>query len=281
MQTLTPTELHVTTGSGTELEYLDSAEDRGTRRVIVLVHGTGGSATQHFGFLHPILANKQRVVSVSLSDPGTPTLELDQLVEQVLAVVDAITGDAQITLLGYSLGAVVAARAAALHPDRFASLVLVCGWARSDTQLMMRNRVLRTLIEEDSAALGDYWAFTAFSRSFLLARSPEELSAIVGRIGFSPFTRKQIALNGRIDIEESLPAIACPTLVVSCSHDIMVPPQHSTFLWAAIADARLASIDSGHAVVAERPAQLCALVQEFAEHPHRYAAGTRVLQHQP
>ena len=64
------------------------------------------------------------------------------------------------------------------------------------------------------------------------------------------------------------------TLVVGCTQDQMVPRTHSLQLFGAIDDARYTEIDSGHAVVFERPAELLRLVDTFLRQPSASAAGS-------
>ena len=49
---------------GATVRYYDSIETRGSRNPIVLIHGTTGSTAVHFEFLYPMLATRQRVVSI-------------------------------------------------------------------------------------------------------------------------------------------------------------------------------------------------------------------------
>src|ERR1700722_10791659 len=94
---------------GVEVEYFTRGEDTG-RAPLVMIHGTAGSVESHFGYLFPMLAHRQQVVAMNLADPSG-ALEIDALVDQVQAVIDASVPGQRITLLGYSLGAVVAAAA--------------------------------------------------------------------------------------------------------------------------------------------------------------------------
>ena len=75
------------TVNGVEITYYDSEDTRNhPDDVLVMVHGTAGSTAAHFGFLYPVLASRQRVVSIDWSqvDPDR-RLELEDLVEQVTA----------------------------------------------------------------------------------------------------------------------------------------------------------------------------------------------------
>ena len=102
---------------GVPVTYHSAGQDDGRRGdaqrpVLVMVHGSTGSTDSHYGFLFPMLGFRQRVVSVDLAQPLTDALSLAQLVAQVGAVIDVVRGQSggrPVSLMGYSLGAVVAA----------------------------------------------------------------------------------------------------------------------------------------------------------------------------
>ncbi|MEU6578134.1 alpha/beta hydrolase [Streptomyces sp. NPDC046805] len=267
---------------GVEVRYFDSSPEyvagEHDRDPIVLVHGTGGSTKAHYGFAFPLLAARQRVVALDFAQPVPTggTLTLEHLEAQVAAVIEEVLPGRAVTLVGYSLGAVVAATVAARHSELVRNLVLVAGWMKTDTQQELRNKVWRRLREEGSSALSEYMAFCAFGGPFLAARTFEELAPAFAAFGPNGFGDLQMELNRAIDISDLVPAIKATTLVIGCTHDQMVPKRHSKALFGSIPDARYTEIESGHAVVAERPAQLVQVIDQFIEEPSRHAAGAIV-----
>lgn len=271
------------TVDGVEVRYFDSAPEHSVagaddRDPVVLVHGTGGSTQAHYGFVFPLLAARQRVVALDFAQPvpAGGTLTLEHLKAQVAAVIEKVLPGRTVTLVGYSLGAVVAATVAARHSELVRNLVLVAGWMKTDTQQELRNKVWRRLREEGSSALSEYMAFCAFGGPFLAARSFEELAPAFAAFGPNGFGDLQMELNRAIDISDLIPAIKATTLVIGCTHDQMVPKRHSKALFGSIPDARYTEIESGHAVVAERPGQLVQVIDQFIEEPSRHAAGAIV-----
>jgi pimeloyl-ACP methyl ester carboxylesterase len=265
---------------GAEVRTYDSQDDRGREDVLVLVHGTAGSTQSHFGFLFPILAAKQRVVSIDWAPPAHQgPLELDALAAQVAGAIEQLLPGRSVVLLGYSLGAVVAASLAAARPELVERLILVSGWMRTDLQQLLRNDVWWELREAaqrtgDDQALRSYSTFCAFGGPFLAAQTREAMAPGMAAMRFDAFGDAQMELNRRIDIVEQAHVITAPTLVVGCTHDQMVPIRHQKALFGAIEDARFAEIASGHAVVFERPSELSFHIQRFMDAPGEHPAGS-------
>lgn len=258
---------------GTTVRFYDSGRGAPGRPPLVLLHGTGGSAQASFWALYPMLAFEHRVITFDFAtELGAEPLTLDRLVGQARAVIKQRT-ETPVAVLGYSLGAVVAAKLAAEHPRLLDTLVLVAGWAKTDAQQRLRNRVWRLLYESQHPSLPEFMAFTAHSQPFLTARTAEEVDQIVEKLRTGPDRSALMRLNREIDIGSCLPYIRARTLVVGATFDQMVPIQHSRLLFGGIADARFAEIPAGHAVVHERPAELFWLLHTFLTDPHAHPAG--------
>lgn len=251
------------------------------RLPLIMVHGTSGNTQSHFGYLFPMLATRQRVISIDLSPPAGTDLSLAQLAAQVHAVAEQRLAGQAYTLLGYSLGAVIAAFLAGTQPQAIRQLVLVAGWMQTDNQQRLRNDIWRTLRDTQSPALQAFGAFCAFSQRFLAGRALDDVLAAAAQVPSDAFVARQMALNASIDIRAQVAAIRATTLIVGCTHDQMVPCSHSQQLFGAIEDARYAEIASGHAVVYERPAELFQLIDNFTRAPQAHPSGTRIAPPRP
>jgi pimeloyl-ACP methyl ester carboxylesterase len=229
-----------------------------------------------------MLAVRHRVISIDLANPVKPdeALELEHIEAQVLAVMDEAAPGQKVTLLGFSLGAVVAAFAAARHPDRIANLVLLAGWVKTDLKQTLFNRVWHALRKANSPQLDDYTIYAAFGSPFLSSKTFADLAGGAA-MPLDDFVDKQMELNSRVDISDLVPQIRATTLVIACTQDTMVPVHHCRALFGMIEDARYAEVDSGHAVVFERPAEVLRLVDNFARDPLAYPAGSIIPEIKP
>ncbi|WP_072803257.1 alpha/beta fold hydrolase [Rhodococcoides yunnanense] len=268
---------------GAEVHYFVSGTPHPTRPPLVLIHGTGGSTATHFAMLFPMIATRQQVISLDFAEPAdVNALALEHLENQVSAVVDAVLPSGPIAVLGYSLGAVVAASYAAHHPGRVRSLVLVAGWIKTDNQQILRNDLYRVLrAAGDPEAMKAYSRLFAFAAPYVAKRTPAEMDVVAPPGKPSNFGALQMELNRIVDISDRVSDIASTTLIVGGTHDLMVPRHHSLALFGAIADARYTEIAAGHSVLVERPAELLSITQTFLAKAHRHPAGAVIAPAQP
>lgn len=246
------------------------AGDSGPQPDLLLIHGTGGTARSNWEHLAPGLTDGRRVIAPDLAGSGATTdhggrLELPELVAQAGAAADD-AGAQRYDVVGFSLGAAVAAALAATHPERVRRLVLIGGWASSaDGRAQLLFGLWHHLHRTDPGALARLFTLTGFSAPFLAKRPPQVVERMVERTlaTLPPGIGRQAELDGRLDLTALLPSITAPTLVVAGTHDAMVPPAGSGALAAAIAGAQYLELDSGHLVLFEQPAALTDAISRF------------------
>jgi pimeloyl-ACP methyl ester carboxylesterase len=262
---------------GVEVRYYDTGSSGDGSSPVVLLHGTGGTGPTHFRTLYPMLAARHRVIALDFSDvaPGE-ALAVEHLVLQTAAVIQERTPHRPAHVVGYSLGAVVAASLAADHPVLVDSLVLVAGWMRTDSQQLLRNSLWQKLFETDEEALKEFMTLMSYGSRFLASKPYDDVRALIRNRALLDGIKGQMELNRTIDISSKVSLISAPTLVIGATYDHMVPMRHSQLLHGAIENARLAEIPSGHAVPIERPAHLFKLIDDFIADPAALPAGALV-----
>ncbi|MET8622269.1 alpha/beta hydrolase [Kitasatospora sp. NPDC004669] len=234
---------------------------------LVLVHGTGpgsgmwdgllDSFTDRYTVLLPDLSGSEAAV-----DDGAP-LTLETLAEQVNAVI-ADAGRGPVDLLGFSLGAVVATAAAALHPDRVRRLVAAAGWISAEEDEYLRLSLATWLsLADHPEAFGRYATLTAFSRGFLNRIGRPAVEANTAYMRPTPGTLRHIALDLDLDLTPLLPRVQAPTLVIGCTQDATVPVENPRRLHAALPTSGYAEFDTGHIVLAEQPEAFTKTVRDF------------------
>ncbi|CAL9464775.1 Putative non-heme bromoperoxidase BpoC [Actinosynnema sp. ALI-1.44] len=244
----------------------------GSGPALTLVHGTGGDADKVFGHVTGHFSGSRTVIRPNLSgsgatvDDGRP-LSVDLLADQVTAATrDAVPGP--VDLLGFSLGAAVAAAVAARHPELVRRLVLVAGW--SDTT-GPRDRFYfetwRRLLDTDRDLLKRFSALTGYGPAALDHFGHDGLNHYLADPWPPAGIARQIDLGRDLDIRPLLPAIQAPTLVIGFGRDAMVPVEGSHRLHEQIAGSRFAEIpDQGHMDWFVRPGPLLELVDDFLDH---------------
>jgi pimeloyl-ACP methyl ester carboxylesterase len=234
---------------------------------LVLLHGVTGDGHSHFGHLADHFADRRRVVLPDYAGSGTSTvpdgpLSLDLLVDEVASAVRH-SSSTPIDLAGFSLGAVVAAATTAAHPELVRRLVLIAGWASSDEA---RHQLLfdtwAKLETADPELFARFGPLLAFEPAFLNGLGRQGLDEILSA-GLPAATGRQLDLSLRVDLRDRLRRIEAPTLVIGCTRDHLVPVAHARALHDAIAGSHYAEIDSGHAVIFERPDELVKRVRDF------------------
>ncbi|MFJ9693258.1 alpha/beta fold hydrolase [Kitasatospora sp. NPDC101183] len=246
----------------------------GSGPALVLVHGTGtgGDAwaaqvealKDRFTVLTPDLSGSGATV-----DHGGP-LTLDDLVAEVLAVADHAGLDA-FHLAGHSLGAVVALRLAAEHPERVRSVVSHAGWAHTDERMTTDFRYCLDLLRTDAefgtslvpqmfplATLGPrYWEATD-------AASHEKLVQQIAQNG-QPGTARQFEVGLTVDIRPLLGRITAPALVFASTHDRVCGANQQALLREGVPGASYAEIDAGHNALGEDPDGFAAVLGSFLD----------------
>jgi pimeloyl-ACP methyl ester carboxylesterase len=238
---------------------------------LVLVHGTAFGAEGTWGHLVDQFTEHRTVVRPNFAGSDETTddggdLTIEALAEQVAAAAEA-AAEGPVDLVGFSLGAVVAAAVAARRPDLVRRLVLVAGWTGPDDEYMRNVMTVWRRMADDVEAFGRFGTLTAFSRSFLNMIGSAEVDKIAMGNKPTPGALRQIEFNLRVDIRELLPKIQAETLVIGCTLDATVPVDNARDLHAAIEGSGYAEIESGHVVLFEQPAEFVKLVKDFIDKP--------------
>ncbi len=238
-------------------------EDLGSGAPALLIHGFAGTARAHFAPLIAALEPEYRVIAPDLSGHGRSAHIARQVdarlhhadAADLLAQVDALALP-QVNLIGYSDGAEAAIILAALLGERARSMTIWGVSGRTPPQPIValyadppaRIRSWPALRDELERLHG---AGTALSMLTRWAAAMEDLRAVGGNIN-----------------DEEAAQVACPTLVLAGDHDPFNSLTATQELVARMPHARLVTLPgAGHDLLAEREAQVIALVRRMLESP--------------
>ena len=249
-------------------------ERHGSGPPVVLIHGFGlnramwqwqlPALTPHFSVLtYDLLGHGE-----SAPPAGTPSLTMFS--RQLLDLMDRC-GIERAALVGFSLGGMIARRAALDRPDRLTALaILNSPHDRSPAEReAVRARVRQTKEQGPSANVEpalERWFTPAFR-----AEAPETIALVRAWIARNdPALYPQIyrvLAEGDAELVEGLERIACPTLVMTGEDDPGNTPAMARAMAESIPGAQLAILPGlRHMALAEAPetvnAPLCAFLRD-------------------
>jgi 3-oxoadipate enol-lactonase/4-carboxymuconolactone decarboxylase len=176
---------------------------------------------------------------------------------------------------GISLGGAIGAYLALHHPDRVASLALVCSSARfgEPQSWSERARLVRTQGTEALAdATAGRWFTAAFAGSPRATALLDDLAA-ADNAGYAACCDALATYDLRADLTR----IGVPTLVIAGREDLATPPAHARELADGIPNASLLEVaGAAHLAGVERPEVVtAALRQHLAPADSTVASGDR------
>ena len=251
-----------------------AVQEYGDGEPLLIINGT----SQSLGFwAEPALvwAERYRVITYDLrgmggTERGSGDISVASLAADARGVLDALGVD-RAHVLGYSLGSAVAQQLALDVPERVASLVLYCTWARTDG---FQRAVFTGLAHPwRTGDLADALGALGIAFSPQLLDDPAFGALIEQLLPLFPSTEQQIrtcAEQWDADIAhdtlDRLGEITAPTLVLAGEQDLLTPPWHGRQVADAIPGARhhlFTGPGSSHALGVERAAEFVPMVLDF------------------
>lgn len=200
---------------------------------------------------------------------GSALASIEALSAWVVGLLDALGADAA-TLVGHSMGSLIALQAAASAPLRVSALVLVGS--------VVPMPVAEPLLEAASSrrdkahAMINQWSYTP--RSQLGSSALPGLCLTVANLRLMERQAEGLlhtdlaACNNYTAGVEAASRVRCPTLLISAARDQMTPPRASQPLCDALSQVpggvrRVILPDCGHAMMAEAPDGVSNAVYDF------------------
>lgn len=247
------------------LHYTDEGQRSGPALVFINSLGTDlriwDGVVPRFASRYRIIRHDKR--GHGLSDcPPTPysirqhAQDLGDLLEQL--------GVERVTLVGISVGGMIAMDFAASHPDRVSRLVL-CDTAPKIGTAEMWNERIGALRAHGMDHLGDAILSRWFAPSFI-QNQPDAARGYYHMLTRTPvdgYTGTCEAIRD-VDLWPSVAQIQAPTLILCGAEDLATTPDGAARLATAIPNANYHIIDdAAHLPCIEQPAILASLIDSF------------------
>ena len=194
------------------------------------------------------------------SDMPSAPLELDTIVDDAVALMSHL-GHETFHVVGYSLGAVCALHTAAQHSSRVSSVTSLCGWSQSDARMRGTFDLWRRLIAISPELFIRYALVDGYTPETIAMIEPMWDGAVaLAASTVQPGSDAHLDLDIRVDIENDLPLITSPCLVIGGLQDRWVDISKSRHISAVVPQATLVELPAGHLVIGEMAAEIGALV---------------------
>lgn len=244
--------------------------------VLLLLHSLGSSAAVWAPILPALVAAGFRTVCPDMrGHGGTPALPgpytIDALAGDALAVLDQLGLD-RVSVIGLSIGGLIAQQLAVAAPDRVAALALIDTALAIPPAALWRERAAAVRAKGMAAIVDSVLArwltaaapahATESLRAMVLATDPEGYAGCCEAIGAA-------------DLHEQSAGLRLPTVVIVGAKDPATPVASAEKLRDAIAGARLEVIaGASHVPTAEQPAAVAGALLRFLA-ADRHADGMR------
>ncbi len=234
---------------------------------LVFVHGVGSTAAIWDRQLETF-SDRFRCAAIELRGNGVPKPEPDPSLitregyaTDVLAACDALGID-RFTLVGCSLGGVVAFELWGRAPGRVEAMAIVGSFARYP-HAQEYAASIRTGVEQ----AGSMQAFAEL-RAAKMGLPPERLRETLDQMACKQVSSYLAATDATWtgDFSKILPMINVPVLVMCGSRDVIAPPELSRAIASGIPGASLELVpEAGHVANADNAAAFNELLSEFLE----------------
>jgi pimeloyl-ACP methyl ester carboxylesterase len=260
--------------TGLLMHYAEQGDPKGAP--IVFFHGWPDSWFSFSGVLQ-LLTPAYHAYAIDqrgFGDSEHPATgySIDRFAADGVAFLDAV-GVGRATLVGHSMGSLIARRMAETHPERVAGLVLISSAATTVNEV---TREVQAAVRDLEGPIPPEFV-REFQASTLHVPVPELFfEGLVAESLKAPARVWRSAFDGLLAFDDAaeLGRIAAPTLIIWGEHDALFSRTEQERLAAAIPAARLAVYsEAGHSPNWEYPERLAADLEAFIGRAQSTPAG--------
>ncbi|QDU35948.1 3-oxoadipate enol-lactonase 2 [Maioricimonas rarisocia] len=247
---------------------------QGEGPAILFVHGFPLDHTM-WRWQYGRFTRSHRVIAPDLrgfgkTPPGDAPASMELYADDLAALLDELNIAEPVVLCGLSMGGYVAWQFIRRHGHRLAGLVLCDTRAAADTPEIKetRGQLAEHVLASGTATLAESIPEKLFSE-VTREKQPqllEETKRVILKTPPEGVAAAARAMAARPDMNDLLPAIDVPTLVVVGADDRLSPPAEMRQLAAAIPAAEFVEIDNaGHMTPLEASAKFNLVMQQFLD----------------
>lgn len=196
---------------------------------------------------------------------GPALASVEAMAQWVLAVLDA-AGASRATLIGHSMGSLIALEAAGAAPDRVAGIALV----GSAFPMRVSDALLDATRDDEPLAqdMVNIWSHSTYAAKpsnpgpgfWIIGSNLRLMQRIKPGTMHADFNACNVYTRGL----ERAASITCPAMLVLGGDDIMTPPRAARELQGALKNARTVNIPAcGHTLMAEQPDAVLDALKSF------------------
>jgi pimeloyl-ACP methyl ester carboxylesterase len=257
--------------------------DIGEGPAVIFIHGLGASWQSWLENI-PEFSRDRRVVAMDLpgfgcSDLPEHDISIEHYADWTFRLLDEL-GIERGTIVGNSMGGFIAADMAIRQPERVQRLALVSAavfWQeyRRAQPLVELARRSDAIVARALTRVTDDVATRPRLRSWAMATAGFRYPHLIERQLAHELVRSARRTDGYLPalealadfpLEEELPKISCPALIVWGAQDTLVPVKDAKRLEALIPDSRRVVFErTGHVAMLERPERFNALLRAFLD----------------
>jgi len=229
---------------------------------LILIRGLGSHLLAWDTELVEALARETRLIlfdnrGAGRSDKPDVEYSIPMMADDAAGLLDVL-GVERAAVCALSMGGMIAQEFALRHPDKTTLLILCCTSPGGHLMIMPSPEVLQTLADVDGLTpeeitrkdwpLSYTQKFIDENRDLLEEKMRAEIPYAMPAFAF----KRQMAAAMRHDAYDRLPGIGFPTLVMTGTADVLIPPENSDLLASRIPGAVLKRYEgAGHAFMTE------------------------------
>ena len=244
---------------------------------LMLICGLGSHVDAWDAELVEALSPKVRLIlfdnrGAGRSDKPDIEYSIAMLADDAARLLDVL-GMSRAHILGASMGGMIAQEFALRHPNKTAGLILCCTAPGGDSMIPPEPEVIETLVRVDGLTPEEIWRknqplsftqeFIDNNQDWLEKKMRRELPYTAPPFSF----KRQMTAAMHHNSYDRLSEISCPTLVMTGTEDILIPPLNSELIASRIPGAVLNRYEhTGHAFMTEAREEVVYDILEFVLH---------------